>query len=559
MPTHDVSASARGADLSGRPRLLAIGIPLLLLVLLGLPALVLPAGRDQAIFAVVGRVIASGGMPYVDAFDFKPPGVHLVYALASLGGGDPIVGAHALELLGVGVAAFALFRLTEPEGLVAACTAASLLIAGYLGTLRYWDLAQPEGFALPLVMGSLLVFRGARARPTPALLAGALLGAASLMKYPVVLFAALFPLLSPVPERTRAADAGVLDVEPLPEHPHRRYAWAALGVALVAAIAASWLALGGALGAFVSIQTDYVPGYTKLTTLDGLPRAIAASFGITRAFFDARPLLFWPPLLGLVAAVTTRPRRRFAAPATGVLVALAGVVVQGKFFHYHFIPMLPFLAWMSGLGVAAILERLRPGRESRAVAGLVVLGLCAALAISFRAVAADRWPAIERLTGTRDRDAFRGSAAFGALGTGDHSLLATTRVTEEVRRLSRPGDTLFVWGFEPLIYLESELVPASRFIYTAAFISPWCPEAWSEEMVRDLTTDPPAIIVVASRDAIPWVTGVPLDSRGALARYPAIVALLRSRYTLAGQVERFTVFTRAALQSSVAREARAAS
>ena len=39
-------------------------------------------GRDQGIYAVVGDGVLHGKMPYRDLWDFKPPGIFLVYALA---------------------------------------------------------------------------------------------------------------------------------------------------------------------------------------------------------------------------------------------------------------------------------------------------------------------------------------------------------------------------------------------------------------------------------------------------------------------------------------------
>ena len=38
-------------------------------------------GRDQGIYAIVADAMLRGGMPYRDAWDFKPPGIFLVYAL----------------------------------------------------------------------------------------------------------------------------------------------------------------------------------------------------------------------------------------------------------------------------------------------------------------------------------------------------------------------------------------------------------------------------------------------------------------------------------------------
>ena len=47
-------------------------------------------GRDQGIYAMVGRALLHGEMPYRDAWDFKPPGIFLIYASARalFGGGQ---------------------------------------------------------------------------------------------------------------------------------------------------------------------------------------------------------------------------------------------------------------------------------------------------------------------------------------------------------------------------------------------------------------------------------------------------------------------------------------
>ena len=46
-----------------------------------LPSLVQPMGADQGLYAYAGERILTGGLPYRDAWDQKPPAVHLSYAL----------------------------------------------------------------------------------------------------------------------------------------------------------------------------------------------------------------------------------------------------------------------------------------------------------------------------------------------------------------------------------------------------------------------------------------------------------------------------------------------
>ncbi len=45
-----------------------------------LPSLAQPAGADQALYAYVGQRLLAGEVPYRDAWDQKPPGIHITYA-----------------------------------------------------------------------------------------------------------------------------------------------------------------------------------------------------------------------------------------------------------------------------------------------------------------------------------------------------------------------------------------------------------------------------------------------------------------------------------------------
>jgi hypothetical protein len=46
-----------------------------------LPSLAQPMGADQGLYAYVGESIRAGGLPYRDAWDQKPPAIHLTYAV----------------------------------------------------------------------------------------------------------------------------------------------------------------------------------------------------------------------------------------------------------------------------------------------------------------------------------------------------------------------------------------------------------------------------------------------------------------------------------------------
>ena len=75
-----------------------------------LPSLVQPAGADQDLYAYVGQEISRGSLPYLDAWDQKPPAIHYTYALLYSLWPHPSV-VPAADLLAAVVIAFLLMRL----------------------------------------------------------------------------------------------------------------------------------------------------------------------------------------------------------------------------------------------------------------------------------------------------------------------------------------------------------------------------------------------------------------------------------------------------------------
>lgn len=60
-----------------------------------------PWGRDQSIYALIGDGILHGKAPYLDRWDFKPPGVYFVYAAAQSWFGRTMAAIRILEAAGL--------------------------------------------------------------------------------------------------------------------------------------------------------------------------------------------------------------------------------------------------------------------------------------------------------------------------------------------------------------------------------------------------------------------------------------------------------------------------
>ncbi len=510
-------------DRTDRAILIAI---LLGIAVLGLPIVALPFGRDQAIFAVVGKIIVEGGVPYRDALDLKPPGIHLVYALGYLLSGREFWGPRLLDLLSILTAVTALFLLLRPCGRLASTLGAVHLGVAYVGCFGYWHLTQPESFMIPLVLWSLVLFRDSRGGSSRLLGAGACLGTAVLLKYTAILF---LPLLLLIGEGRR---------------PLRSWLPLLGGIVAPLVVVTAYLLAGGGFREFWLVQTEFNPGYALLFSV-GFDRAAELSLMGVKFFATSKPFLSVPPAIGVVSLLALGSPRGRALPLVGLLAAFAGIAAQAKYFDYHWLPMLPFLAWVTGAGWGSMLRRFsaRPALLY-SLSGALLLVATYTLVLSSSPLRTERWPALRWLAGVDSRETFYSNDVFGRFGVGDYSLSATLTAAEETARLCPSDGSVFVWGFEPLVYLRAERRPASRFIYIAPLLAPWCPPEWRRELVRGLFASPPDVLVVLSEDALPWVSGTNFDSMQALTKVRDLVNLIDRRYRPAGRIEHFTFFRR---------------
>src|SRR5215212_8521165 len=93
-PQHYNPASPAALSRMSSRLLLIVAVAL---VAIRLPSLVQPMGADQSLYAYVGERVLHGELPYIDAWDQKPPAIHYTYALMrALWRSDGVVAAADL-------------------------------------------------------------------------------------------------------------------------------------------------------------------------------------------------------------------------------------------------------------------------------------------------------------------------------------------------------------------------------------------------------------------------------------------------------------------------------
>ncbi|WP_136637359.1 ArnT family glycosyltransferase [Pseudooceanicola onchidii] len=496
-------------------------------IVLGWHTVFEPFGRDQGIHATIAYAWGEGLTTYRDVYNIKPPLTTLMHRLSQMVFGANMqairlwdLGVVLLSVLGL-VRAMQLMRRPRAEAALAGVGFALIYYA-----LTYWEHAQTDGWAGMTVIASLLCllrgWRAVRGRGWWMLAGGAALAVGVGFKYTVMASGLMVfaPLIAGGPAlRFRWSDLGLY----------------VLGGALVLGGIVLTLWIGGALTAFLEIQ-NYIRGYIAYgSQRPGLLREVMV-------ILSPSPVVAWIVLAGLLpwlAALMRGESLFVAVTAIWGLTAFLSGHVQGKGFAYHFMPLIPVYAILSGMFMAALLTALtrRTGRPVLA-RGLIVLGLAWCL------VSTPLWPRTARTLNLVLNDAPRRDIhAFQPMPP-DFDVVATQDFARLMTAYRVPGDSLFVWGYETMLYLLAQEPPRYRYPYAWPFVVDFHDGRYSADLMDRLRADPPRHIVVQDGDATPWVTGRPQSSAEYLQLFPELKDFIEAGYEQVEATDRFRLLQR---------------
>jgi dolichyl-phosphate-mannose-protein mannosyltransferase len=481
-----------------------------------------PLGQDHGIFEWVGREILHGGLPYRDAWDIKGPLPYFSFALIQgLLGNSPLalrVADLAIIALGVVLLGKLAVRLgTSP-------LLATFLLLVWYADLDYDDTAQPDGWAMVLLGAALLVLLRARPRPAPKrLLAfGALIGLATLMKPTYALFGILALCVVPDPGRHLAAVV-------------RSASWSALGFFLPLFFATTFFLLRAGLPDLYEVHLVY-----NARVYAGQSSALTRVAEFTGRVLESPGLMVW--LLAAVGGVVTlwRRKREEAALVTAwAFAALAGVVIQGKGFPYHFLPLVPALALLSAVLLSAAVDwptASLPRWLPRAGAAVLVAVLVAP-PLSRIAGATLRWV---RAASTAGGLAAYERREYGFFG---HAASPLGRIGSYLRQHSALDDRVQVWGMKAVIYGASDRRPPTRFGTSQPMVSgvgSGFPERYRTEFLQQVQTHPPRFIVARRAELCqPGPRRIELEC---LDAFPEFAQLVEQHYRKVEEVQDFAIW-----------------
>lgn len=514
------------------------------LLVLRVPSIVQPMGPDQGLYAYVGNEVLRGGLPYRDAWDQKPPGLHFAYAVMWWLWPDESVVALA-DLFVAALVAWMLLRLAPS---FSSSPAAGPLAAGLfllLGNPAFARLGgvrvrgQAEVFIAALVTGSLICLiragtadaQGPRRRSL-LLAGGALVGVAAVFKYPaaIYLLAGWAAYLNRTWMRTRTlpglgrlAEAASLTM-------------AGLLIPVVSVVAV--FAAGGALHEVWDATVVYNVRYSGETYASlGAFAWYLLSFPVQHARVDGLWLLGGAGSL-VLAARSVGDSRALVLLAWTAASCLAIAINGSRGLPQYFLQALPALA----LTAAVAAEDLRARLMWRVWLPVVVLAAIAvARVVSIpKAIDATAWD-VARLTGRTSPAAYL--ERFAGRPGDKYSAPDVRRLGEWIGARTEPGQRVYVFGFSPAAYVYSARASASRFFWSMPLVVGFKNgEAGygSAGLLNDLNASLPAIVAIQKDDA----GANDSDSYGWFIAQPSLAEWLAANYRQVESWPRYDIWER---------------
>lgn len=303
---------------------------------LGSISLTYPFGRDQAFYAYAGKLLLEGKMNYLYVFDLKPPGSHLFFAFSDFLLGSSMFSYRIFDMIWQISTAFVIFLLAfKLTGKKSLSVVSSLLYILLYYRLDYWHTMQADGMLnLPFVISILLIISSYYDHSfVKIFFAGILFALAVLFKYTIISF---LPLV---------IFSFLLSKNELSSIRIKNSLIYIAGFILLTGIIALWYQYAGALKDLVDIQFGQTSQYTKIAYDTESGEFIISS--LIRLFtYSVYSPLIWFSILGSVILIF---KRKNTFPnliiLSWVLSSLFSLIIQWKFYHYHFCDYCFYIGW----------------------------------------------------------------------------------------------------------------------------------------------------------------------------------------------------------------------
>ncbi len=499
-----------------------------LAVLAMLMMLTWPLGYDQGVFASNGDIVARGGAPYRDAWDVKGPLVFYWAAATQL-----LFGRHAwgMRLVDVGIAlatAWMLWRrlrtVASPNTAVIAAVLWPVLVAAQ----TFQNTAQFDLWIGSAMLGvTLLVTRDEGYRPRDLLLAGGLVGLASLVK-------PIFPVFLAVPgvvvlmRRRGAVAAVVRDLTLLVG------GWLVpVAVVLVALWAQGALREAWNVHILYNLRV-YAPNSQNSAFPSPSPTKARVKGLLAYLAQVQIAILLAPAAAGAVALWRKHPPLA-AAVLVWVLGGVGLVVLQNKFWVYQWEILFAGLFLLVAAGVSDVASRTRTSSTPRAAGVMAITTAVVAFAVSAAPIPGDLTHWLRYVGGRESARAYDNRyAIYSEINPADEEAAAAY-----LRANTPPGAPFANWTLHGGLAFLAGRPNVTRFHnkreLTKTVQHPMT-RAYRREYLERVRTLRPTYIAVDSLGDVSKEMAdqhqVPSEPRVLEREFPELAALIAQRYDL---------------------------
>jgi uncharacterized membrane protein (UPF0136 family) len=472
----------------------------LVALLMGLPSLTFPFGRDQGLYFYVAREwVRHGAIPYRDVLDHKTPGIYVLHAISILLFGERMWGIRVFDIVAVFLVGWLAARaVTErnkvaPAGLVGlSILSGSILFFGYL---NWWDTAQSEIWYGMFGLASAVAVWHVRIEPRAQVLGGLFAGFAFAMKPPSVwlIAVAALVLLIRVREQTEKrplrSALGLL----------RFGAGAAAPLFVIGAYFGAHHAIPALLDIVVGANGYYVSHERGVTDLGDVAMRSQEYLGYYQPFSTLGVVA---TSLGVAYAIRAKDSdrlRRWGFALASCAAAYAAVGMQGKFYLLHWGAMVPsatiVFAAIAHEAIAFKSARLLWGATARTaiLAGSLIFGFASCGTGRMYYQTSARSLAYAR--GAMSWEEYVIVFAWPDIG---FYYVDSHRVGTWLAAHSSVDDRIAIRGFNPEIYAVANRRHQGRFFWTTFITQParaYRRAEWLAEDLRDLKENPPRFAV----------------------------------------------------------------
>lgn len=471
-----------------------------------------PFGWDQGIFAWVGDTIYRGGLPYRDAWDIKGPFALYVYAWVEFLFGRNLWGVRVLDLVLLLFAASTLGIYVRSLTNAAIGKWAALLFALWYASGSYWHTAQPDGWIAILMLTAvvLLVMVSDDWYWIAPGWAGFVVGCAILLKplygvfVPVVLAAIL--VRTPRRRRSTALSLGLFSA----------------GLVVPVAACAGWFMAHGAWRDLVQVWLLYpLTHYAG----EGVFAPQAQLQGVVEFLVSGEVIAVMLPLVGLgIFALWGQNRAHTIVIVLWLLTAALCVIVQNRFFKYHWVLVYPPVAVFCASGFYAIFKEQTEPRAFPTIMGVPTLRALGAALLLVLILHCTIRPALETvnwLAFVMQRvSTAQYYAGFGIPGN-------DMQAAEYIRARTNDQDRIVVWGWSIAISYLAGRQSVSRFGYSMPLLMGETTDvcnSYRQEFMAAVKATPPKYIVVGP------LSDVILRKHYELEDFPEFAGFIASNY-----------------------------